>query len=390
MQLRPIYLLSGVLMLTMSSVTLSAQKNVPSTADGIPALSAPFMTITYPGAKPRAATSPFFSHGYLVQFQHHNNLAGASNIYLWNSSGQLAHELAIWQKGVTSLFLTSVDVGASQHLAFAGRARKADGSEFAFIATSNLDGKDPQYINTGRYLPTLISEADDGSIWAVGVVEHDEATDAQRWVNYDTVRHYSSNGALIGHYLSRWGNAVAYTARTTDRKGDIVFAAYDSQANPVTSPSLHKIWGYMDAWKASRHVFLKSSGTLTVLYDGLNDRLCKHDTVTNKFSCSIVSGTYSNSMSPTGFALTKEGGVYTSMKSSGPDHDAERGLFVLSPHAADSRLEWAAVPGTMGNAFGEGDFISLLGSDESSLVYRRKQAKGYAVATVSKSQISTK
>jgi len=108
------------------------------------ALSAPYKTVSFSYVQPVPATAPFFSHGYVIQYIRHTTFAGASNIYVYNSFGNLAHEVAIWPTGAAKLFVTCVDVGANGQLAYAGVTTKGDGSTFAFIATSELDGANPK------------------------------------------------------------------------------------------------------------------------------------------------------------------------------------------------------------------------------------------------------
>jgi len=378
-------IVSVVLMLAVGSAALHAQQVVPSASAGVAALQPPFKTITYSPAKTKMASDPFFSHGYIIQFKHSSASAEESTIYLWNSSGQLEHEIAIWPAGTDKLSLTSVDVGVDSQLAFAGRATKTDGSLFAFIATSNLAGENPRYFTTGDYLPTQIARADDGSIWAIGA-EHSEdeqiaGVTTKKWANYDTLRHYSSTGVLIEHFLSRWGSGVAYI---TKGAGNGAFKAYNSQGNAVASPYLNPDWGYQNAWAASS--FLRSSGTQTVLYDGLREQLCKRDTVANTFSCETVTGTYADLFSLTGFAFLSNGDVLASMKGDEPDLDDMCGLFFLAPQTSGSGSQWILVPGTKSDRFTVGDFLLLLGSDGDSLIYSRTEAKGDTTTVVYESR----
>ena len=257
-----------------ASIGLTAQPPAPDAAGGVATLSPPYKAIFYTGTKPAGATAPFFSHGYLIQFKHQVTSAGATNIYLWNSSGQLEDEVAIWPEGAAKLFLTSVDVGASGQLAFAGALVRTDGSVSLFIATSDVNGQNPKYFDTGRYRASQIALADDGSIWAVGA-EHNTltkngGTTVTRWNNYDMLRHYSSAGALIEHFLPRWEAGVASVTVTYDSSGHGTLVTYDSQGEQTTTSRHNAAWSYTAAWDPSRQVFLKSAGNYTVLYNGSN------------------------------------------------------------------------------------------------------------------------
>jgi hypothetical protein len=373
-------ILAGILnvVLTLAGGSeLRAQQTASSAVAAVPALQPPFKTTTYSNWTTAGATTPFFTHGYLIQFVRKSGTAQESNIHIADGSGKLVHEVTAWPGGAVKVFLTSVDVGGDSQLAFAGSATKADGGLFAFIATSNLEGDSPRYFSTGNYLPTQIARADDGSLWTIGSVLPEShpaaAVAAKTFANYDTLHHYSSAGVLIEHFLSRWGAEVAYI---TDSGGEAGLAAHNLQGNIVTTPYLSPSWGYNDAWKTSRQIFLRSSGTETVLYDGLRKQLCIHDSIANAVSCKSVSGKYTNPMSLTGFALTGQGEVLASMRSSDPDQYALRGLFLLSPQATRRDLQWLMVPVTNRNAVSQPAFLSVLGVDNNALVYSNTEIRG--------------
>jgi hypothetical protein len=370
-------ILTVVLTLASGSAILRAQQAVSSAVAGVPALQPPFKTTTYSNWTTARATAPFFTHGYLIQFVRKSGSARESNIHIANGSGKLVHEVTAWPNGAVKVFLTSVDVGGDSQLAFAGSATKADGGVFAFIAISSIDGESPKYFSTGNYLPTQLARADDGSLWTIGSVlpeDHQAAVEgAKTFPNYDALHHYSSAGVLIEHFLSRWGTGVAYI---TDSGGEAGLAAHNLQDDIVTTPYLSPSWGYNDAWKPSRQIFLRSSGTQTVLYDGLRKQLCIHDSIANAVSCKSVGGIYTNPMSLTGFALTGQGEVLASLRSSDPDQYALRGLFLLSPKATRPELQWLRVPVTNSNALSQPAFLSVLGVDNNALVYSNTKTKG--------------
>jgi hypothetical protein len=377
MRVTPAGILSVALMLASGSAVLCAQKAASSAAAGVSALQSPFKTVPYSSWTSKGATAPFFTHGYLIQFVRNSVSVRESNVHLVSLSGKLVREFTAWPDGAVKVFLTSVDVGADSQLAFTGLATKADGSLFAFIATSNLDGDNPRYFSTGNYLPTQIARADDGSLWTIGSVlpeSHQAAgVDVKTFPNYDALHHYSSAGVLIEHFLSRWGVGVAYI---TDGGGAGGLSAHNLEGDTVASPHLDPSWGYNDAWKTSRQVFLRSSGTQTVLYDGLHNQLCRRDSLANSLSCKPVSGVYANPMSLTGFALTSKGEILASMRSGDPNRRARRGLFLLSPQATRSELQWLVVPASKSNTLSPPGFLAVLGVDNNSLVYSTRQIKG--------------
>ncbi len=367
-----------VLVLAWPALGLMAQQTTSGATQSVPALSPPFKTVTFSPIPRNQATAPFFSHGYFIQFKRRATSAGESNIFLFDSYGQFAHELAIWPDGATSMFLTSVDVGANGRLAFAGQAKLETGRLFLFIATSDLDGTNPRYFETGNYRASQIAVADNGSIWAIGAeraeISKDQAAGAmvRRWQNYDMLRNYSPAGALLEQFLPRWEARVAYATSTTDGARHTIFASYDSAGKVLPKDFQQVRGGYRDAWNAvTRQTYLRSSGPNTVIYDGLNSRICRHNAAANTFVCETVIGPYMTSESMTGLALTGGGDVLVSLKTNGLDSDSLCGLFQLTPKDSDKFWQWGEVPGTKAFCSVDGGFFSLLGSDEDSLVYSR-------------------
>jgi len=365
----PLLTLASIVLLLPGVVFMTALAQQPSSATNSITLS-PVKTTTYDSPKPTGATEPSFSHGYLVQFQRRTSTAGQTNIYIWNSSGQLEHQVSVWPTGATKLFLSSVDVGANMRLGFAGIATRLDGSKFYFIATSQIDGSDPQYSDTGRYLATKISLADDGSIWAVGA-ERFEATDGdpKTWKNYDILRRYSSTGALLAHFLPRWSPDVAYVASTTDSMGHVTDVPHNAQGGTnVVNKNPNMLLGYANAWKPGREIYLCSSGPKTFLYDALYSVLYIYDAQSDRFAQWSLFGAGPTGFTKTnGVAETLDGTVFASMYS---PRDQQSGLFSLNLLSKDYTAQWKPVPGTIASMSSNGAVQMLLGADQNLLVYK--------------------
>jgi hypothetical protein len=356
-----------------ASIGLTAQQSAPDAAGSVATLPPPYKIISYTGTKPAGATAPFFSHGYLIQFKHQVISAGATNIYLWNSSGQLEDEVAIWPEGAAKLFLTSVDVGASGQLGFAGALVKTDGSVSLFIATSDVNGQNPKYFDTGRYRASQIALADDGSIWAVGA-EHNALTKSggitvTRWNNYDVLRHYSSTGSLIEHFLPRWEAGVASVIVSYDSSGHETLAAYDSQGAPATTVRQNDaLWSYAAAGDASSQKFLRSSGSNTVLYNGLNRTFYRYTAAKGLLSQGAAFD-YGTKEKITGFTLSSDGDIYASLKNPDPQHPFSLGPFTLRFSNSGGLARWSRISqDTSTNMQG----FTVLGSDGPAVVYRDK------------------
>lgn len=388
MRVRLYKLLICMLMFATGCIHLNAQQQAQTTGNNVHPLSQAPKAISYSHIDPHLRTAYFFNHGYLIQVAHQNSSPSTPNIQLSNSDGQLEHEISIWPEGAVELFLTSADVSIGKQLVFAGWAKLKDGGTFAFFAISTLDGANPQYFATGEYLITQIAEDDDGSLWAL-VAEHSEVSSTVpgsqrtlglRWNNYDMLRHYSSSGVLLEHFLPRWEPSVAYVTTVTNSTGTKTHGVYDSHGVLTTTAYGDVTWGYGKAWQFSRQAFLRSSGSKTVLYDGMRNQLCMRDSGSKTFTCSNVSETQ-RYRTLTGFALRSNGDVLASMKTSVFSSGSVRGLFLLTSRTAGSELQWVEVPGTENKDMTRNGFLAIIGTDGQSLVYRQVQKRG-AKATV--------
>ena len=77
--------------------------------------------------------------------------------------------------------------------------------------------------------------------------EHFETTDAaggaaEKWYNYDVLRHYNSVGTLVDHFLPRWGPSTAYVVKQVNAAGQEVLSAYDHQQSHLTDFA-GPLWG---------------------------------------------------------------------------------------------------------------------------------------------------
>jgi len=367
-------ILSCVLIIAAGGVGLSAQQAVSPAAETAAPLSPPYKTITYSAARPQGATEPFFSHGCLIQFLHKSTFAGQSNIYLWNSSGLLEHEVAVWPAKATSLFLTSVDVGISSQLTFAGEATNADGTTTPFIATSNLDGESPKYFSTGNYRASQIAQADDGTIWTVGAENFVAIVNSmKKWNNYDVLRHYSPAGALLDHFLPRWGSATAYVIQEVNAANNTTLRAYDSQNHTIATYAA-PFWGPQGGFAGSAissQSWLKAVSGGVVLYDGRSGIVYRYSSSNPSLSEQGVELSDNAGRQISGFTVTSDGRIFASMQSSDATHPAGFGLFQLSS-STQGLAKWSKLPQ---DASGMVSFGLLLGSDGTAVVYQTAKSQ---------------
>jgi hypothetical protein len=363
--------------LALNGATLPAQRPEPNGGANAPELLPPYKTVAYSFQDKADATTPYLSHGYLIQFKRLSTFAGESNIYLYGSSGNLEHEVAIWPLRATKLLITSVDVGASLQLVLAGQTAMADGSRSYFIATSDLDGKGAKYFSTGNYRAAQISQADDGSIWAVGAehyqMEAGGSAPPLKWKNYDMLRHYSSAGTMVEHFLPRWGSRAAYVIQQVDASNSVTLRAYDSQNNPVAEYAA-PLWGpqggYAEASAVASQSWLKAVGNGVLLYDGRSGVIFRHIASQAFMSSNGVEPEDSQGGHLNGFAVTSDGRIFAAMSMDAGAGFLDRGLFELVPNPPTGLWRWFRVGTDLTLQLSLGSNFSVLGADGTAIVSR--------------------
>ncbi|MDQ2840305.1 MAG: hypothetical protein M3Y72_04550 [Acidobacteriota bacterium] len=168
------------------------------------------------------------------------------------------------------------DRGKDGIIILCGKAYDSKGRLASFIGRITPNGESSQVIRTAPFSPHLISEADDGTIWTVGLesINGDENVPGVN-PNGDVLRHFDSSGKLIASAFPRpriaAGRLVTgYLVATADRLA----------------------W-YAPADGRGTYAELSSEGKLLDEYPGMTDR----------------------SGRATGFALTSTGKAYLTFSS---------------------------------------------------------------------------
>ncbi|RSL18649.1 hypothetical protein EDE15_4241 [Edaphobacter aggregans] len=342
----------------------------------VPRLPSPYRTSSLPTSTGDSATAPVIDNGHIIQFHQTPHKPGQPNIYLFNRSGQIEYQVSICPTNSTQVWLTSVTVAARGGIIFAGHSIDDRGNRLLFIGSSDLDGSNPHFFSTGTYLATLVTGANDSSIWSLGAEFHDAAGSGQRWDNYDTVRHFSSSGTLLEHFLPRWNPQVAYvTSRFSD--GNFVLDAYDTSGHPVVlsadSVSTARR-GYRDAGTKHSQMYLKTASGVVNIYDGINEVFYQYDTATRVLSQYRIATRFTGVLN--GFALTQDGHLFGSISGQDPRLYQLHGLFELKQDSSTGHAHWMLIDGTPSSKSGIGDIVRLLGADGDDLVFQTRQPEG--------------
>jgi hypothetical protein len=370
----------------VASVAMNAQ----SIDGSLSVLELPFRSVTFGSAAPEKSTTPFFSHGYVIQFRHITTSADQPNIFLYSSSGELEQQITVWPRGITKLFIASVDVGSNRQLVFSGQFTKIDNSKSEFIAISGIDGKNPRFFNTGNYMATQISIADDESIWSVGAEKAKPSANGEmRWDNYDILRHFDPNGTLLGHLIPRWGSQASYAIRQAGASGvsgqsgvadDTV--ATDSTSRVVTynengnylatygAPLWGPQGGYAGTSSQYNQSWLRSSGNGIILYDGRSGILYSYNASSRTLQTQGVDISHSQDVRINGFAISSAGKILASIKTNYGTHSSGLGVFELVADPSGGLSTWSHVKSSKSMQRLMAGNFSLLGSDGTAIVYR--------------------
>ena len=335
-----------------------------TSGQSIPSLSQPQKQVAFSNPEPKGSVSPFFNHGYLIQFKQSNEIEGQPNIYLYNSSGQLEHQDAIWPANGVKLFLASVDVGASKQLAFSGESTRGDGTKEAFVAIADLDGKNAKYFGTAKYLATQVAVANDGSVWTIGGEYASSENWPKRWDNYDLLRHYGSDGTFLESFLPRWGSEVAFVVETATSNGKQDLA-YDNQGIEVSG--WKSMPGYRGAANQRNHITLRTIDNGLILYNGSNGEVYRWDTTSKTLSKWRTLGAFDD-MALRGVAILSDGEIFAS-RFRRTTKAATIGFYKLVLES-NGVAEWKTLSESTTILPNSPQSFQVLGADRNDIVYK--------------------
>jgi hypothetical protein len=193
---------------------------------------------------------PLFRHGYLILFPP-GAPAGSPlsavtyGFTAYGPDGQFAYQEILDVPGGSEAAVRDVDFDSDGNAAIAVSARGGSSGIISGLVLLDRGGRQTSYLDTGRYGPTHVAIAPDGSIWTIGS-QRDAASTAGGAVrpdheDYMIVRHFSADGKQLNAYLPRSsfppglepaiGGAGPYLAVTHDR---VAILAYSGKTGANT------------------------------------------------------------------------------------------------------------------------------------------------------------
>ena len=146
-----------------------------------------------------------FDNGYI--FQMNGGHEPSTGLAVYNRDARLAYQANLTAPDGTPAYLHQKGVVADTDgtviltMWFGGYGGFAPvkGGGIIFL---DPNGRQTQFIDTGRFMPATLCFAPDHSLWTVGTQFGPQDGDV-RGADYPLVRHYSRDGKLIGAFLAR-------------------------------------------------------------------------------------------------------------------------------------------------------------------------------------------
>jgi hypothetical protein len=125
----------------------------------------------------------------------------------YSPEGYFAYQEILEVPGARQPVVRDVDFDSGGNAAVGASARGGASGMIIGILLLDRGGRQTSYIDTGRYLPTHLAIAPDGSIWTLGW-QRDAVSTVERVAqpdreDYKLVRHFSADGKQLNAYLPR-------------------------------------------------------------------------------------------------------------------------------------------------------------------------------------------
>jgi hypothetical protein len=334
----------------------------------------PLKTVVFSDTSHTGRSAPVFQNGALVQFLFNPSGPGESNVFIYDLGGSKAKALTVWPTGSDRIKLTAASFGTDGFVSVAG-IRYSSGVATPFLESLRQDGTVIQATNTDPYLATQICRLTDGSVWTVGVSHSEVSTDPsapRRYLNYDTLRHYSGSGQIIGSFLPRWGSDVDYVTKVSEN-GHLVLSGHSRSNQPDVvygPPAYGPNAGFRTAGSRASRVYIAPYSQGVVIYDSKNGMLHLWSSATSSLT-SWRTTKMLDELSVDGLAVLEDGTILASRRgtstvlANGKSQSTNiQDIYELRT-GDHGFATWKAVnkPADLPKA------IHVIGSDRSALVY---------------------
>jgi hypothetical protein len=179
--------------------------------------------------------SSTFDKGYVFQMDDRGH-APSTGLAVYGPQGQLAYQLNVTAPDGTPAYLhqqgVAADTDGTVMLAMwyggYGGIAPVKGGGIVFL---DAVGRQAQFIDTGRFMPSAVCFAEDHSVWTIGTQYGPHDGDV-RGADYPLVRHYSRKGQQIGAFLPRssfpaglspGGSGMSWMRAASDRIGMMTY-----------------------------------------------------------------------------------------------------------------------------------------------------------------------
>lgn len=277
-------------------------------------------------------SAPRLSGGLFVA--HELSPSSSPQVAISHLDGTIANQVVHSYPGSSSTRLIASSVSSNGRVFSSGIAILPGSKKVFFLGSSDVDGSSQVFFSTGSYLAESVYAATDGTVWTVGLRPGTSFTNPQ----YGAVRHYSSAGTLL------------FQGRHTVGSGEEI----------------------RDAVTAPEKIRLAFTVSAVFVYDGTVNKLIKIDPSRKTIQITSFDTNNLRGRELTGFAITDDGSAYASFRKAhgspvAGEIDYSAGLFRLVSSGNSSA--WTPIEGTVTWQQHPNDFVRLMGSSGSELIY---------------------
>jgi len=119
---------------------------------------------------------PYWDRGFLISREVETLRPDTPNIRLYDGSGRKVKEISVWFPEAQRVVVSSAALTADSRVVATGEANKPDGTRVFYVLSTNFNGNVRQVVQTGNYHPRHACAAPNGTVWTLGGMQWDFAT----------------------------------------------------------------------------------------------------------------------------------------------------------------------------------------------------------------------
>jgi hypothetical protein len=335
-----------VLVALLLPFAANSRAQQPSQQPDPPTLSPALHTALYPEVMCVHCIVPQWDRGYILHREFDRDPAVVT---MYDRNGKKVLEARLEPHDFAKVSISAAGATQAGGILAVGGGTMTDGSVRGFIAKTDLTVHTVQSVHTGRFSPRQACEANDGTVWTLGInSDFRDSPDADR----NVLRHYSFEQGLLGSLAS---------LDSISKSLDAILPLDSSKSFLRCSKDRVSVL----FWPAAQYIEVDASDGKLVRWS---------------VALPPIVGGRAN-----GFAVTEEERMFVSLQGfSEPDNKVTHGLYELKAKAGTSVATLTPVDGTLTTHDRNGvppdeAFDRLWGADGDELVVHR-QGDGWGIS----------